>query len=466
MLAVTYAGVYASARVAQLSPNGDGVDETQTFKYRVARPSTVSVSLVDPLGTTHPIETAQVRARRDLHRRLDRTEAGLDRRHAGHVALGRDREGRPGPRLDRRPALRPQHHARRAARHACDRSVTPAGGSLTVGFMLAALAPWGRDPVEGGRTPAHLLGAVGPARPGVRPLGRSLQGRRQRLLRRLYREGDRDERPRRHRPYGAVRRHPPVASARPCPSLASPRTSEPDRRLRPLRIFVLMFVDAILPAACEAVMVFGGAVAAGAFRRGARRLFGRSPTAWSWVASGSPGRSATCSASLGWGIGYYGGRPLVERHGRWVHLTQRSSTGRSLVRALGRLASSSAASRRCCARSSRSRPGSRDAAGPLHDPDDPGLGDLVLRPGRRSAGRSGQLGALPPRVPLRRDALVVLAGPRRRHPRGCGGAPLDWLAVPPIPLVDVKAQYAPLTRAAAGLRRGARGPASSSSVRT
>ena len=28
----------------------------------------------------------------------------------------------------------------------------------------------------------------------------------------------------------------------------------------------------------------------------------------------------TVGSVIGWGIGYYGGRPLIERHGRWLHL--------------------------------------------------------------------------------------------------------------------------------------------------
>ena len=40
--------------------------------------------------------------------------------------------------------------------------------------------------------------------------------------------------------------------------------------------------------------------------------------------SRSPGRSATCSGrSSAGGSASYGGRPLLERHGRWLHLTPR-----------------------------------------------------------------------------------------------------------------------------------------------
>lgn len=57
-LLVEYAGVYASLPVAPvLSPNGDGVGETQSLTYRVVRPSTVTVSLVGPDGV--PRQTTQ-----------------------------------------------------------------------------------------------------------------------------------------------------------------------------------------------------------------------------------------------------------------------------------------------------------------------------------------------------------------------------------------------------------------------
>ena len=70
-------------------------------------------------------------------------------------------------------------------------------------------------------------------------------------------------------------------------------------------------------------MVYGGALAAGAFSSGVV-LFGTSSRAASARGSRScsRGRSATRSArSLGWAIGIYGGRPFLERRGRWLHLS-------------------------------------------------------------------------------------------------------------------------------------------------
>jgi membrane protein DedA with SNARE-associated domain len=88
-------------------------------------------------------------------------------------------------------------------------------------------------------------------------------------------------------------------------------------------VFFLMLVDAIFPAASELVMIYGGALAAGAFNGQYVVLFGRTidsgATAYVVIAlAGTLGY--TVGAVLGWGIGLYGGRPYLERHGRWLHL--------------------------------------------------------------------------------------------------------------------------------------------------
>jgi membrane protein DedA with SNARE-associated domain len=84
-------------------------------------------------------------------------------------------------------------------------------------------------------------------------------------------------------------------------------------------VFVLMFVAAILPAASELTMVYGGALASGAlaghishFRPGFHAYL-------AVVVVGVVGNTA--GAALGWAIGSYGGHPLLERHGRWLHAT-------------------------------------------------------------------------------------------------------------------------------------------------
>ena len=83
-----------------------------------------------------------------------------------------------------------------------------------------------------------------------------------------------------------------------------------------------MLVDAVLPAASELVMVYSGALAAGAFTSGVV-LFGHEfeegLSAYVVIAlAGTIGY--TIGSILGWAIGIYGGRPYLERHGRWLHL--------------------------------------------------------------------------------------------------------------------------------------------------
>jgi len=89
-------------------------------------------------------------------------------------------------------------------------------------------------------------------------------------------------------------------------------------------VFVLMAIDAVLPAASELVMVYAGAVAAGAFAGQNVVVFGAriDSEAWAYVAMALAGGLGYIVGSIGgWLIGYYGGRPLVERHGRWLHVT-------------------------------------------------------------------------------------------------------------------------------------------------
>ena len=90
-------------------------------------------------------------------------------------------------------------------------------------------------------------------------------------------------------------------------------------------IFLLMLIDAVLPAASELVMVYGGALAAGAFASQDVTLFGRTideglPAYVAVALAGTIGY--TIGAIGGWAIGLYGGRPYLERHGRWLHLSK------------------------------------------------------------------------------------------------------------------------------------------------
>jgi membrane protein DedA with SNARE-associated domain len=89
-------------------------------------------------------------------------------------------------------------------------------------------------------------------------------------------------------------------------------------------VFVLMLIDAVLPAASELVMIYGGALAAGAVGGGHVVLFGNEIDSafWGFVAVSLAGTIGYLIGSLiGWAIGAYGGRPLLERHGRWFHLS-------------------------------------------------------------------------------------------------------------------------------------------------
>jgi len=89
-------------------------------------------------------------------------------------------------------------------------------------------------------------------------------------------------------------------------------------------VFALMLIDAVFPAASELVMVYAGAVAAGAFAGQQVVLFGEpiQSDAWAYVAMATAGTAGYFIGSiLGWGIGLYGGRPLIERRGRLLHLT-------------------------------------------------------------------------------------------------------------------------------------------------
>jgi len=88
-------------------------------------------------------------------------------------------------------------------------------------------------------------------------------------------------------------------------------------------VFVLMLVDAVLPAASELVMVVGGALAAGAFGASAS-IFGAQLGRGfpSYIAIALAGTIGYLLGSVGgWAIGLYGGRPLLERHGRVLHVS-------------------------------------------------------------------------------------------------------------------------------------------------
>ena len=89
-------------------------------------------------------------------------------------------------------------------------------------------------------------------------------------------------------------------------------------------VFALMLIDAVFPAASELVMVYAGAIAAGAFAGQNVVLFGGEIESHpgAYVAMATAGTLGYLLGSIGgWAIGRYGGRPLLERRGRLLHLT-------------------------------------------------------------------------------------------------------------------------------------------------
>jgi membrane protein DedA with SNARE-associated domain len=88
-------------------------------------------------------------------------------------------------------------------------------------------------------------------------------------------------------------------------------------------IFVVMAIDAVFPAGGELTMVVAGAIAGGALAGDRALLFGHtlSTGVQSYVVLALSGTLGYLAGSLvGWLVGRWGGRPLLERHGRWLHL--------------------------------------------------------------------------------------------------------------------------------------------------
>ncbi len=88
-------------------------------------------------------------------------------------------------------------------------------------------------------------------------------------------------------------------------------------------VFLIMAVDSLLPVGGELTMLFAGAVAGGAIAGSHIGLLGTSvadgaPAFAVMVATGTLGYLA--GSLIGWVIGARGGRELIERRGRWLHL--------------------------------------------------------------------------------------------------------------------------------------------------
>jgi membrane protein DedA with SNARE-associated domain len=88
-------------------------------------------------------------------------------------------------------------------------------------------------------------------------------------------------------------------------------------------VFLVMALDALLPAAGELTMLYAGALAAGAIAGYHPVLFGHTlHTGFeSYVVLALAGTLGyLVGAIVGWAIGSSGGRPLLERHGRRLHV--------------------------------------------------------------------------------------------------------------------------------------------------
>ena len=184
-------------------------------------------------------------------------------------------------------------------------------------------------------------------------------------------------------------------------------------------VFGLMFIDAVLPAASELVMVYAGALAAGAFASQNVVLFGqRLDSGWpAYLAVALAGTIGyTLGSIMGWAIGFYGGRPYSSGTGAGSTWTRPSSTradawferyGDAAV-LIGRITP--------VIRSFVAIPAgiARMPLGPLHRSSRHRLGDLVLRSRRHRLGARLELGELPQRLPVRR---LRDRRPRRRGRR-------------------------------------------------
>jgi hypothetical protein len=142
LLAVQYAGVYAPPpQPALLSPNGDGVEESQTFRYRLVRPAAVTVSLVDPVGAARVVESAQrAPGTYTIAWTGKKADGTLEQQGAWHwLVTAKDDLGRDST-ADRPFTLDATLGALRITPTTVP--VGKSGGSLGITFTLAAPAAW------------------------------------------------------------------------------------------------------------------------------------------------------------------------------------------------------------------------------------------------------------------------------------------------------------------------------------
>jgi membrane protein DedA with SNARE-associated domain len=89
-------------------------------------------------------------------------------------------------------------------------------------------------------------------------------------------------------------------------------------------VFALMALDALLPVGGELIMLYAGALSAGAIAGQHPVIFGTHLTTGieSYVALALAGSLGyLIGALVGWTIGAWGGRPLIERQGCWLRLS-------------------------------------------------------------------------------------------------------------------------------------------------
>ncbi len=91
-----------------------------------------------------------------------------------------------------------------------------------------------------------------------------------------------------------------------------------------IAVFVLMAIDAVLPIGGELIMLYAGVIAAGVVAAGHPTLFGASLNRGLeiYVVLSIAGALGSLFGSLaGWWLGRRGGRPLIARHGRLLHVS-------------------------------------------------------------------------------------------------------------------------------------------------
>ena len=415
-----YYGVYAPALgQSVLSTNGDGVDDSKALSAKVVRPSDLSLRLLRPDGSVAWSRAEVVQpgwARRVVAGRT--MPEGIWRWVAEATEIGSGQTSRMERTFRVNRTLGHLRLSRRVLR------VRPAaGGRLGVSVQLTRRS----------RLVVAVLGGDG------RP--------RRTLFRRRARAGREElalERARRRR---AGRRHgrlhgARVGSQRSRGRLAAHRGAGPadtvqlessrcTRSPRPSPARSGTTASMPSSSSCSStpscrrrvrlVMVYGGAVAAGAFAGSEVTFFGTAieSTAWAYFAIAMAGTIGyTLGSIAGWAIGLYCGRPYLEKtRAVAARRPARSSTGRTwwLERLRGRdRARDAHASRRPLLRLD---PGGdrRDAVRPLH-----GLhlhrGRIPWCFGLAAIGVAARkpVGAFPRRLPLRglRDHR---AGRRRRR---------------------------------------------------